>query len=46
MDDLANQWPTTGKRGPAHQPVTTPIVAATMISGIKYPANDTEANFS
>lgn len=38
MDDLANQCPQTGIRGPMHTLVTTPIVAATTISGMKYPA--------
>lgn len=38
MDDLANQCPQTGIRGPMHTLVTTPIVDATTISGIKYPA--------
>lgn len=45
IDDLANHWPTIGKTGPTHQPVTTPMVAATITSGIKYPANDIETNF-
>lgn len=40
IDFLDNQWPTTGKRGPTHQLVANPILAATTISGIKYPAND------
>lgn len=39
IDDLANQWPHIGIRGPTHQPVITPTTAATIISGIKYPAN-------
>lgn len=37
IDDLANQWPHTGIRGPTHQPVATPIIAATIISVRKYP---------
>lgn len=38
MDDLANQRPQIGIRGPTHQPVTTPIIAAITTSGIKKPA--------
>lgn len=37
--DLANQWPRTGIRGPTHKPVTIPIAAATITSGMKYPAS-------
>lgn len=37
--DLANQCPRTGVRGPTHQPVITPIVAATITSGMKNPAS-------
>lgn len=40
IDGFANHFPTTGKTGPRHQPVTNPIIAATSTSGTKYPANN------
>ena len=39
ITDLDSQWPMTGIRGPTHQPVIIPTVAATTMSGMKYPAN-------